>query len=427
MSREVYRKGYDRSDCTTYHLVEDCPRLKQANDWRPFDLDDIRKDTHCCSLCIRRAFLRKESCSRCDAAFHRVDLATLDGAGAVRWPCPEGGFTDEVPAGRFREKLASAGLGVDDVRDAAERLDTSGERGSQLSRRLEKMDAGDLVTDGGRVTCRYPRLDLHDDPEEWIEFAKETDKVLLLDTENGVVFLYYAETEEFSDGHTWRSKGIDWETGRSGNTAHSTDGLAERRIEEAVSKHRAFLLDAEETPLKDDRFIESENTNDLATDGGRARESPKDLLDEVWPTDRPLDRPYGSEHPRDTAQRWIGQAEANVERWGNQPPAVLLLALVEVIAETADDLLATAEMPMQDGMYASESYKLLSQVRHAGFACRDFLEEHFEDESGNPLPADEVPTLVHDLDRDRVLNELEDAAPLVYQLRWALAQEGDDA
>lgn len=102
--------------------------------------------------------------------------------------------------------------------------------------------------------CRYPRHGIHDTPEEWIEAAKELDKVVLLDTENDAVFAYYVETDEFDDGYTWRTNAIDPDTGRR-VTAHTSDGLVERRFEEAVSKHRAFLLDPEETPLREDRYV----------------------------------------------------------------------------------------------------------------------------------------------------------------------------
>lgn len=119
-------------------------------------------------------------------------------------------------------------------------------------------------------------------------------------------------------------------------------------------------------------------------------------------------------------EQWESRAEENIERWGNQPPAVLLLALCEEIAEVADELLATSKMPLTHQMESSEASALLAEVRSAGFACRSFLESEFEDADGNPLPDSEVPTLVDDLDEERVLAELDDAAPLVYQLSWAL-------
>lgn len=101
----------------------------------------------------------------------------------------------------------------------------------------------------GSSVCRYPRQDLHDDSEEWLVFLKTTDKVALLDTNHDVVFATYVETEEFSDGHTWITNAMDPETGRR-VTSYTTDSLAEKRVSEAVQKHRAWLFDLEDTPLE---------------------------------------------------------------------------------------------------------------------------------------------------------------------------------
>lgn len=155
MTREVFTRHKGKSSDAAYHLFEDCARLVQARGSRPVALDSLSDDTDCCILCIKRAFLRKEACSVCDADSHALDLATLEPDHSVQWPCPEGGFTDEVPVDIFRQKLDSVGLDVDDVREAANRLDVSGPRGPQLSARLEEMQPGDLVTDGGQETTIY--------------------------------------------------------------------------------------------------------------------------------------------------------------------------------------------------------------------------------------------------------------------------------
>lgn len=126
-------------------------------------------------------------------------------------------------------------------------------------------------------------------------------------------------------------------------------------------------------------------------------------------------------------EHWEGRATGNVERWGNQTPPVLLLALAEEIGEVADEALATGEKPLHDPMYSAEGIRLLSEVRRVGFACRDFLEEHFEDEDGAPLPEEDMPRIFHDLDEDRVLDEVDDAAPLLFQLSWALNGRYSDA
>lgn len=125
-------------------------------------------------------------------------------------------------------------------------------------------------------------------------------------------------------------------------------------------------------------------------------------------------------------ERWETKARENIDRWGNQTPTVLLLALIEEIAEVADEVLATADKAYEDDMAAQEAFHHLSEVRRTGFRCRQLLEDVFEDADGNPLPDDEVPRFVKRLDTDRVLDEVEDAAPLVYQLAWALEDGGRD-
>lgn len=129
---------------------------------------------------------------------------------------------------------------------------------------------------------------------------------------------------------------------------------------------------------------------------------------------------------KERGYQWLDRAEGNVDRWGNQTPAVLLLALAEEIGEVADEVLATGEKPLHDPMYSAEGIHLLSEVRRAGFACRDFLEEHFEDEDGAPLPEEEMPRIFHDLNEARVLDEVDDAAPLLFQLSWALNSRSRD-
>lgn len=118
--------------------------------------------------------------------------------------------------------------------------------------------------------------------------------------------------------------------------------------------------------------------------------------------------------------RWIEQAHENIDTWGPQPPAVLILALVEEIGEVVDALLATAEPPLTDPVRRAEAMYLLTGVRQSCFDCREFLKANYETVDGEPIRRSARPTLVHDLDAGRVRDELDDAAALVYQLDWAL-------
>lgn len=125
------------------------------------------------------------------------------------------------------------------------------------------------------------------------------------------------------------------------------------------------------------------------------------------------------------AAEWVDTAEGNVERWGNQRPKVLALALAEELAEIVAELLADDE-PRPRWSYDVDADarvrgdETLDLVRVAGFSAREYLEEFHEDENGDPRPPSEVPPLAGVADRDAALEELHDLAPLVYQLRWAL-------
>jgi len=118
----------------------------------------------------------------------------------------------------------------------------------------------------------------------------------------------------------------------------------------------------------------------------------------------------------------VERAESNIEKWGNQTPTVLLLALAEEVGEIADAIMESHEKPEGDRYASNLAYSRLADVRDAGFESREFLESTFEDETGNPLPDDEVPELLKTTSPMEVLDEVKDAAPLVFQLAWALEE-----
>lgn len=125
------------------------------------------------------------------------------------------------------------------------------------------------------------------------------------------------------------------------------------------------------------------------------------------------------------ARTWPMLAEHNIERWGEQEPAALALALAEEQAEIADEILRSA-VPAQNDI-ATQAFDLLRRVRAAGLACQSLLELHFEDEHGVPLPPEKRPEIAVELDREDVLEEVADAGPLAYQLAWALEDGDSDA
>lgn len=140
----------------------------------------------------------------------------------------------------------------------------------------------------------------------------------------------------------------------------------------------------------DDVFDEAE----LVTDGG-----------EPIPGLQPNDR------------GWPDDAVVNQVRWGEQPPVELVLALIEEVGELADEVLDSARF---ESPAAKHARVCLSASRDAGFATRSFLESFFEDADGEPLPVEARPDLGSGVDAEAALDELDDLAPLCYQLAWVL-------
>jgi len=124
---------------------------------------------------------------------------------------------------------------------------------------------------------------------------------------------------------------------------------------------------------------------------------------------------------------WSGQAEENVQRWGNQSPATLFLALVEEIGEVARELDREA-IRDEGGADAKKAWELIDDMADLGFETQAFLEERFEEPAGEPKPESEREDVRSDIatsvdDVDAVQDELDDAAPLIVQLSWALEDE----
>lgn len=120
---------------------------------------------------------------------------------------------------------------------------------------------------------------------------------------------------------------------------------------------------------------------------------------------------------RTSDRGWPDDAVENMLRWGEQPAIDLVLAVVEEVGELADEVLNSACFDTPEAKHARVC---LSAARDAGFVTRSFLEYSFEDDNGEPLPPDERPELGHGVDADAVLDELDDLAPLCYQLARAL-------
>jgi hypothetical protein len=118
--------------------------------------------------------------------------------------------------------------------------------------------------------------------------------------------------------------------------------------------------------------------------------------------------------------RWGDRAEENIEKWGNQPPKMLLLAMAEEMAEVANELLEHGGKP--PNAHDSEAESLLNDIRTVGFRARKYLERECEDDDGNPLPAKEYPDIHGAANPERGREEVEDVAPLCWQLYWKLGE-----
>lgn len=125
-----------------------------------------------------------------------------------------------------------------------------------------------------------------------------------------------------------------------------------------------------------------------------------------------------SEHPLLLGKEWGSRAEANIEKWGNQPPKMLILAMAEELAEIVDEVFPHEARPPV--AYDHEYQSILNDIRTTGFAARECLERCCEGADGDPLPDEEWPGMGGVENPEAALTETKDLAPLCWQLYWAL-------
>lgn len=123
-------------------------------------------------------------------------------------------------------------------------------------------------------------------------------------------------------------------------------------------------------------------------------------------------------------ETWEKKARENIQTWGNQEPVVLLLALVEELAEAIEYPLAGGTPNPDEARYEYEAWRRLEAAFEAGMASRRLLEGAFEDDEGSPLPEEERPVISWSFDEAETAREVDDVGPLVYQLAWALDDGG---
>ena len=116
---------------------------------------------------------------------------------------------------------------------------------------------------------------------------------------------------------------------------------------------------------------------------------------------------------------WREKADENTNRWGTQPPEHVVLAIVEEVAEITEEMFEHTDVPLER-YNRDERYLLylLTEIGALGAEVQRTLDNSLEDDDGNPLPKNERPRILGDIDDvEAVMDEVDDLGPLVYQLR----------
>lgn len=120
-----------------------------------------------------------------------------------------------------------------------------------------------------------------------------------------------------------------------------------------------------------------------------------------------------------TFARWERKARGNVEKWGLQDIATILLATQEELSELA------AEIQPHVSTHESKLEYALDHTIRTGFMVQNIHESLYEDDDG--VPVDDPPSFEYDGGNlERIKDELIDTAALLVQLHWAL-EEAEDA
>jgi NTP pyrophosphatase (non-canonical NTP hydrolase) len=122
--------------------------------------------------------------------------------------------------------------------------------------------------------------------------------------------------------------------------------------------------------------------------------------------------------------RWGNEAEDNIREYGNQRVDTLLFALMEEVGEIALAVEQQADpgSPSLGGYneQAHEARELISEIASLGIDVRAFLEKHYESPAGSDYNVGEVEAISGIEHTEPVVEEIEDAAPLLFQLYWAV-------
>lgn len=124
------------------------------------------------------------------------------------------------------------------------------------------------------------------------------------------------------------------------------------------------------------------------------------------------------EDTKERIEKWQRYAERNTEKWGVQPPAHVILAIMEELAEITEDFLVNSDTPNAPRTPEErEMMYLLTEIISLGDYVQTRLDDLLEDENGEPVDYDKRPTVTGKLkNREDVDKEIDDIAPLIIQL-----------
>lgn len=205
----------------------------------------------------------------------------------------------------------------------------------------------------------------------------------------------------------------EWSVGVENYKTEEWDWYAVRAVrrEAAMQKARSKALHDD---LGDTLFV-YEVYGPMATDGGQ-------------PGERERIRGTAGRHTHGLllARRWNDRAEENIETWGHQRHDTTFLALIEEIGEIAIAMEANnapggGPHPVTDPHSPHfEGRDLISEMAQLGRRTRRFLEKHYPEPAGEGDEITEYELHGDPTDADEIFDEVDDAAPLLIQLYWAL-------
>lgn len=137
---------------------------------------------------------------------------------------------------------------------------------------------------------------------------------------------------------------------------------------------------------------------------------------------------YQPEHRLMLGNRWGEKAESNVEQWGNQRHDTVFLAMIEEVGEIAMAMESNngpggGLPPVGDyDDRADRGRQLIHRMAELGRDTREFLESEYPAPAGDPGVEKDGEIAVHGdpRDTDPIIEEVEDAAPLLWQFYWAI-------